>query len=163
MQPHKLSNAQNSLLVIKNKIAFFNDFTNKEVLTLAKEVEFKKYKKNEIVFEQNEKSKDVYYVINGSVEVLIGQMVKKSYSVKYINHVKLAILPKRSIFGEMAPITKEPRSARIVAREDGTTLLKFSIDDEVREDNKIILAYLYQKFVDILSDKLEKTTKNVYK
>jgi CRP-like cAMP-binding protein len=159
----KLTNAQNSLLVIKNKIAFFDDFTNDEVLMLAKGVEFKKYKQNEIVFEQNEKSKEIYYIINGSVQVLLGNMVKSAYSVKFTNHVPLAILRKRAIFGEMAPVTNEPRSARIVAHEDGTTLLKFAIDDETREDNKIVLAYLYQKFVDILSEKLKKTTQQVFK
>ena len=159
----KLTNAQNSLLVIKNKITFFNDFTNEEVLTLAKNVEFKKYKKGEIIFEQNEQSSEVYYIINGSVEVLLGEMIKQKYSIKYTNHIRLAILPRKSIFGEMAPITNEPRSARAVAFEDGTTLLKFSIDDEVREDNKVVLAYLYQKFIDILSEKLKATTKKVYK
>ena len=162
MSNQQLTNAQNTLLVVKSKLTFFDDFTNDEVLKLTKDVEFKKYKKGEFVFEQNERSKEIYYVINGSVNVLLGTMNKGSYSISYENHVLLATLGKRSIFGEMSAITGEPRSARIIANEDGTSLLKFGIDDEVRSDNKVVLAVLYQKFVEILSQKLKDTTKKVY-
>jgi CRP-like cAMP-binding protein len=162
LSAQQLTNAQNTLLVVKSKLAFFDDFTNDEVLKLTRDVEFKKYKKGEFVFEQNERSKEIYYVINGSVNVLLGVMNKGAYTVTYDKHVTLAVLPKRSIFGEMSAITGEPRSARIVANEDGTSLLKFGIDDEVRNDNKITLAVLYQKFVEVLSQKLKDTTKKVY-
>lgn len=158
----QLTNAQNTLLVVKNKLTFFDDFTNDEVLHLTKDVEFKKYNRGEFIFEQNERSKEIYYVINGSVAVLLGETKKGGYTVAYENHVSLATLGKRSIFGEMSAITGEPRSARVVAAEDGTSLLKFGIDDEPRKDNKVVLAILYQKFVEILSDKLKKTTKKVY-
>lgn len=158
----KLTNAQNTLLVIKNRLSFFDDFTNDEVLRITKDVEFKKYKRGEFIFEQNERSKEIYYVINGSVDVLLGMQKKGSYSISYENHVHLANLSKRAIFGEMSAITGEPRSARVISHEDGTSLLKFGIDDEVREDNKIIIALLYQKFVEILSEKLKTTTKKIY-
>lgn len=162
MANQQLTNAQNTLLVVKSKLSFFDDFTNDEVLRLTKDVEFKKYKQGEFIFEQNERSREIYYVINGSVNVMLGIMNKGSYTVSYENHVLLARLGKRSIFGEMSAITGEPRSARIIAAEDGTSLLKFGIDDEVSKDNKIILAILYQKFVEILSQKLKDTTKKVY-
>ena len=162
MTKTKLTNAQNSLLVIKNRLSFFDDFTNAEVLKITKDIEFKKYKKGEIVFEQGAKSTDIYYVIKGSVAVLLGKEKKSSYTVSYENHIELARLPKRSIFGEMSAITGEPRSARIIAAEDETNLLKFKIDKEVREDNKVILAVLYQQFVEILAEKLQALDKKLH-
>ena len=162
MSTQQLTNAQNTLLVIKNRLSFFDDFTNDEVLKITKDVEFKKYGLGEFIFEQSERSKEIYYVINGSVDVMLGIQKKGSYSVSYEKHVHLANLPKRSIFGEMSAITGEPRSARIISHEDGTSLLKFSIDDDVRKDNKIVIGILYQKFVEILSNKLKATTKKLY-
>lgn len=162
MSVQKLTNAQNTLLVIKSRLSFFDDFTNDEVLKITKDVEFKKYKKGEFVFEQSEKSKEIYYVINGSVDVFLGVQKKSSYSISYENHVHLATLSKRAIFGEMSAITGEPRSARVVSCEDDTSLLKFGIDDIPRKDNKVIIAILYQKFVEILSEKLKTTTKKIY-
>lgn len=157
-----LTNAQNTLLVIKSKLKFFDDFTNDEVLRLTKNVEFKRYNKGEFIFEQNERSRDIYYVIAGSVNVMLGEMHKSSYTISFGDHVSLARLGKRTIFGEMSAITGEPRSARIVAQEDNTSVLKFDIDDDVRPDNEVILAVLYQKFVEILAEKLKESTRKVY-
>ena len=162
MAINNLTNAQNSLLVIKNRLSFFDDFTNDEVLKITKDIEFKKYKKGEIIFEQAEMSTDIHYIMNGSVNVLLGSVKQGGWTVSYENHVSLAILPKRAIFGEMSAITGEKRSARIIANEDRTSLLKFKIDNEIRDDNKVIIALLYQQFIEVLSDKLKVLTKKLY-
>jgi CRP-like cAMP-binding protein len=158
----KLSNAQNTLLVIKSKIPFFDDFTNNEVITLTRDVTFVKYNENEIVFEQNSGGKDIYFVVQGSVDVLLGKMVKRGGRAKYAEHVKLATLKRRSLFGEMSAITGERRSARCVSTIDGTTLLRFKVVSKVEDSNKIILAILYYKFIDILVQKLKILDEKVY-
>ena len=158
----KLTNAQSTLLVIKSKIPFFDDFTNAEVIELTKEVTFVKYNQGETVFEQNTGGKDIYFVVQGSVDVLLGKLIKRQGRVQYREHVKLATLEKRSLFGEMSAITGERRSARCVSAKDGTTLLRFKVVKEVSEENKIILAILYYKFIDILSTKLKILNEKVY-
>ena len=73
-----------------------------------------------IVSEGEEHSNALYFVLEGMVDVY------RAY--KKVNESRLAILKPGEIFGEMAVILDEPRSATIVARA-GTVLLEVRRED----------------------------------
>ncbi len=54
------------LLEIKDKIKFFRNLEDDEIVILLKNVIFKKYVRNEIIFSQGENKDDyIYYLLSG--------------------------------------------------------------------------------------------------
>ncbi len=158
-----LTNAQNALLTKKSDIPFFADLSNDEVLTVATDVNFLRLDKNAMIFEQGDTSMAIYYVVRGSVEILIDRIDEESGETA---HIPVASLPRRSFFGEMAFITGEPRSARAVAAEDDTAVLTFNILNDVDSgDLQTIraLALVYYYFAQDLAGKLKVTSANYAK
>ena len=80
----------------------------------------KNYKKNQLIIKEGEISDDVYLIYNGSC-----------YVTKYIDKVYkvINILKTGELFGEMAVFDENRRSATIIAKDEGTTCLKFPKDD----------------------------------
>lgn len=85
-----------------------------------------KFLKNKIIFQEGERSSDVYYILEGSVYV-----TKKMHDTFKV----LTYLDKGDIFGEMGVLEETIRSATIITRED-STFLKFT-KEEFKEILKI--------------------------
>ncbi|MEJ5272695.1 MAG: cyclic nucleotide-binding domain-containing protein [Spirochaetota bacterium] len=85
-----------------------------------------KFPKNKIIFQEGERSSDVYYILEGSVYV-----TKKMHDTFKV----LTYLDKGDIFGEMGVLEETIRSATIITRED-STFLKFT-KEEFKEILKI--------------------------
>ena len=66
-----------------------------------------KYAKGAIIFKEDDKSTDLYIILDGIVEI--------SYIDHNNNKVALAKLEKSTILGEMSFISGEPRSAKKLA------------------------------------------------
>lgn len=157
-----LTNAQNALLAKKSDIPFFADLTHEEVLKVTEEVEFLRINKGERIFDQGDKSTSIYYVVRGSVEIVI----KKENEKGEIEHIPVATLQKRAFFGEMAFITGDPRTARAIAAENDTAILTFKIVNDVESgDLSTIktLALVYFYFAQDLAQKLKVTSANYAK
>ncbi len=92
----------------------------------------RKVKKNQKVFSQNDKSRDMYYIQSGSVII---QRHKEG------EVLTLATLNKGSIFGEMALIDDKARSATAVACED-TELAVITEDEYASRISKVPPWYL---------------------
>ncbi len=148
-----LNEAQKTLLKVRERFSFFKNMNDSEVLSVTSEVRMLKLKNGEIIFEQNTSGKDVFFIIGGLVSI--------SVSEDGVDRIEVARLGGETIFGEMAPITKEKRSARAMAAKDGTTLLSFRIDDEIDDKKAKASAILYKNFTSMLADKLIKTNKMV--
>jgi len=74
----------------------------------------------------------------------------------------VATIPSGSMFGEMAFLTKKPRSATIIAHKEGTTILSFQIDDtKCTQMFSYPFAKLYNNVALDLSQKLERANKRL--
>jgi len=153
-----LTEAQETLLSIKSRLDFFENFTNDEVLRITEDVLFVRYKRGEVIFEQASTCKDIYYVINGTARIVYGRETAKGFK----EHMVLANIPKHGIFGEMAAITSEPRSARAIAAVEGTMLLKFAIKEEIPQEDEMLFTNLYYQFIGVLQTKLLASGNRLY-
>lgn len=107
-----------------------------------------KLPKNKIIFQEGERSSDVYYILEGSVYV-----TKKMHDTFKV----LTYLEKGDIFGEMGVLEETIRSATIITRED-STFLKFT-----KEEFKEILK-IHPRWIDkIIQDMSERIIKMIQK
>ncbi|MBF0432781.1 MAG: Crp/Fnr family transcriptional regulator [Fibrobacteria bacterium] len=79
----------------------------------------RKVKKNQKVFTQKDKSREMYYIEKGSIKIQQHNEGKTT---------ELAILEKGALFGEMAVIDGKPRSATAIAIEDSELIVVTSED-----------------------------------
>lgn len=78
----------------------------------------KTYKRDEVIFRQNDFADSMYDILSGSVGIYI------AYGTEDEN--RLAVLKAGHTLGEMGLIDMAPRSATAVALEDGTVLAQIS-------------------------------------
>jgi len=150
------SNAENTLLKIKQSIPFFSKLSDGEIMAIVRDVQFKKYNKFEIIFEQDSKD-EAFIVAKGRVNIAVGELQRVGLLERYANFKTIVNLPVKSVFGEMSAITGEKRSARATAYDPDTMLISFKIDDDINDENAEVFIKMYKELIDILSDKLRKT------
>lgn len=146
-----LSNAQQNLIKIKSKLECFDNMSDADVMQVTNNVEFLQFGANEIIFDQGKEGKNVFYIVRGSVKVFAYNEEERG------NFKHLATLSEGNVFGEMSPISGEPRSARTVTATGNTILLTFSFHKEMEEENKKAMFQLYKNFVKIIAKKLVET------
>ncbi len=102
----------------------FADFGQEELETAISLAKVKNFKKGDVIWQEGEKGSSILCIISGRVEVRAKNLFGKE--------VKLAELKERDFLGEVAYITKKPRTATIIALED-TEVLEFeeSAMDEI--------------------------------
>lgn len=104
------------------------------------------YKDNEVIFEEDSNSRDIYIIENGKVEI--------SMSIDG-DKVRIALLEKGEFFGEMAPITGVVRSATATAVGD-TYLVPLTMEEmleRMQTDPEFMLSVLRK-----LMNRLRNTT-----
>lgn len=149
-----LTPAESTLLKIKDKFAFFRTLGHEEILAVTHHVGFLKLRRGEVVFEQDSTGQEVYFIVKGSVEISTRGKVTDKTGREMMKKITLAVLGADHVFGEMAPLTGDPRSAKATAVEDNTTILKFNISENVTAENWGAFIELYQSFVQVMSEKL---------
>jgi len=151
------SNAENTLLKIKSSIPFISKLSDGEILAIVRDVQFKKYNKFEVIFEQDSRDEEAFIVVKGRVNIAVGELQRIGLLERFANFQTIVNLPVKSVFGEMSAITGEKRSARATAYDPDTMLISFKIDDDINDENADVFIKMYKEVVDILSDKLRKT------
>ena len=101
------------------KIHLFQSLEEAELQAIAEQLTEVHYAAGAVIFEQNIKAENFYLIYEGRVRITRRQDSKK---------VELAVFVKNDYFGEMALISKRPRSATATAVED-TFLLVLSRKD----------------------------------
>lgn len=81
----------------------------------------KEFKQDDIICIEGSEGHTAFLVLKGCVKVVIGTFDVKSKD--------LAIIPVGSIFGEMSMLENAPRSATIIAGNEGVTVLEINKDD----------------------------------
>lgn len=154
----KLSREMSMLLAVRKKIHFFDNLSDEEIVGLTKESEFIRPKKGTHIFEQGDFGKKIYYIVNGKVDIY--GFNEKADSDDPFSH--LTTLDEGMVFGEIAAITGETRTARATVASDDTFILSMSMHTEISCSNALAFVKMYRNVIEALSSKLIKTNNQLY-
>jgi CRP-like cAMP-binding protein len=134
--------ATSQLLKVAKRISIFKDIPDSVLIKIVKNVKIIKYHNGEIVIKEKEVTKSMFYILLGEVEV--------------IKHNKIiATLNKQTIFGEIASLLNQPRSATIIASKENTTIIEFEIDfNLMKGELGYYFAIIYKNLAIELAKKL---------
>jgi CRP-like cAMP-binding protein len=102
-----VSNNQESRLA---NIGLLEGLADEEKNNLEKRCRWRRYKTSEQILDKDSNDRDVYFVAEGTVQVVNFSMTGRE--------IALARLHSGSFFGELSAIDGEPRSASVIALED---------------------------------------------
>lgn len=141
------------LAYLKNKI-ITKGMSLKEIIILCDYAQIISHKPKEVIFEEGELSRDIYFIIEGKVNLL-----KWDEEKKY--KLNIAQLAQNEMFGEMSFLDGEPRSSSVIA-ETPTRLLKISQADINPENPKTRAIYntLINNIAEININRLRSTNQN---
>ena len=106
-----------------------------------------RFKSQDVIFDENDVGDDMYIIVSGEVE--ISKKVNNAYK-------SLMDLKQGDIFGEMAIVDKEPRSARAIAKTD---VLVCALTDQVVENLINHNASFAKHLLKILTARLRETNR----
>lgn len=139
--------AQEKLLLFSPKISIFKMIDKKRILGLTKNVQFVRFKKDEIVFNQGNKGKEIYIILSGTIALYNDDNPTRINKSTYLTTLK-----QGAIVGEMAPFTGETRSAKAIVDSQQCILLKFEINEDKGHEADLLL--LYKNALKSISEKL---------
>ncbi|EJF07841.1 cyclic nucleotide-binding protein [Thiovulum sp. ES] len=145
----KLTKAQKILVDFHQKFELFKGMNTKELLAVVEKVRFIKLEKDEKIFQKGHTGKEFFYIIDGSVSILVD------------GNLRVALLNRKTFFGEMAFITKKPRNASAFVESDQATLLVINIKDTVEPTEPEAFSKLYKNISEVLVDKVEEMNRKL--
>jgi len=105
-----------------SSFSILQGLTARQIDIISTFLTFERFRKQEIVFRQGEQGTALYFIVSGSVDISLNITVDGVSEKK-----RLQIISAGTIFGEMALIDRQPRSAEVTAREN-LTCLKMDLD-----------------------------------
>ena len=145
----KVSTNHKETLDKVRRIAFFSDFSDADLLRLLKICHTRKYSSGEQVFRQGEKGDRLYVLVGGEVNL-----------IKHFDDGQerlLATMKPGDVFGEMAVVDEEPRSADAVAASPAMVI---EVHDQLLNDlNDTLALKLFRKFAILVTKKLRDFTR----
>ena len=102
---------------IMRGIPIFRDLTRKEMRAVEHILHHRSYKKDEVVFNEDEPGVGMYIIESGAIHIKMGN-----------EQNLLAVLTRGDFFGEMALLLESPRSATAVATKPANLLGFFQPD-----------------------------------
>lgn len=140
---------------VLKKIPFFRGLTVKELDTILSGMSEKRFRKNQIVFEEGSIGDTFYIVKSGSIRI-----TKQISDGKVKEEETLGIRKAGEFFGEMALIDDEPRSAKAVAHVGAVLILMERKYFDYVIKNNANVAY---NTVQTLSQRLRDTDEHLIK
>ncbi len=131
-------------------VPLFSELEDKEIDILLKAAEKKKYRKNKVIFFEDEFGDVFFLIISGKIKVT---------KISPDGHeIILSILKEGDFFGEMSLLDNEPRSATAIALDDSELIvLKQKNFLSILYENKVLL----RKLLSVLSQRLRKADKKI--
>jgi CRP/FNR family transcriptional regulator, cyclic AMP receptor protein len=99
-------------VIILKSINLFSEISENDLLAIAMQLREIQYEENTVVFEQGDLGTSLYIVATGEVEVIVNGKV-------------VSTIGEKNIFGELAALDPEPRSATIKTTKNS---LLFQVD-----------------------------------
>lgn len=149
------NNDEQALKAELGKSLLFQGLTQKELSTVSKKINLRRYQKGEHVFFQGDPGAALYVILEGEIHI---ERIESS------KRIHLASLGKGMFFGELALVYDASRSATAYVSENSTLfcLFKHDLDNilaqQPRLANKIIL-----NLARILADRLKATNERLTK
>ncbi len=145
---NKLSVSQEKLLEISDKIYLFDGIEKEDIIRMTTLVKFKRYAKGDVIMNAGDKSREIYFILNGTAVVVVeGKKI-------------VATIESGCMFGEMAFLTNKPRNATILSYKEGTTIISFEVNDaKCNEIYSYPFALLYKNIALDLTRKIELANK----
>lgn len=110
----------NKIDLIKDQL-LMEGLTEEELFVLSFLLKEETYPPKSVIIEENETSDDIYFIVEGEVELLKFDIAEQNW--RLIDRLRTG-----NMFGEMAFLDSSPRSLRVEAT-DYTTVLKLSKAD----------------------------------
>ena len=154
----KLTKPQSMLVTIKDRIHFFTDMAEEDIITVTKNVDFLRLKEGDVIFEQHSTGSEIYYIINGTVDI-------SGYSERAHNEehqARLTTLREGQVFGELGPVLDEGRTAKATVSSDDAFILVMELKDTVECSNPKAFAMVYKNLMKSLARKLIDTNNQLY-
>src|SRR5713226_8792428 len=115
MQPERKLAPRMSPTDVLKRVPLFSDLADAELARFSDVIREREYPKNSVILFEDDPGDALYIVSTGQVKVvLIGEDGRE---------VILSVLGEGEVFGEMALIDDEPRSAHVIAMEDSTLVV----------------------------------------
>jgi len=154
----KISREMSMLLAVRNKIHFFDDLCDEEVVGLINHSEFIRPSKGHHIFEQGDFGKEIYYIVNGKVDIYgFNEQLDGDDPFSH-----LTTLHEGMVFGEIGAITGEARTARASVASEDAFILSISMHTEVSCSNAVPFVKVYKNVIESLASKLISTNNQLY-
>jgi CRP-like cAMP-binding protein len=139
------SPAMIKLIEVKDTLSMFKSLSELDIKKVIKDISFKKFKKGEIVLREGEVSEEIYYIVTGNCNVVVGRKI-------------VGKLTGQQLFGEIASLTKQPRSATVRSTTDTMTIV-FKLAFKEVDLYPYAFAILFRNFTLELVRKLDSVNK----
>jgi len=141
---------------IFKKISLFRELSNQELIKIGNLTQKVSFNPKNIVFRKGDAGDALYLIREGEMEVLA-----PSPEAEEVEDV-VAVLKPGELFGEMALVEGEPRSATVRARTDAKLLrIKKEYFEDLMKHEHIIALKIYKRLTIILSHRLRETTERL--
>ena len=149
-----------TLIDIKDSIPFFKTLTGDEIKTIITDIRFIKYRAEEVVIEQESEGEEIFIILSGSCTVFY-RMVDSKEVKRKVTFIPMAKLGKKEVFGEISTVAEMPRTARVIANSDDTSLLAIKLDLH-NDSHNDILVKVYRSFLKEVSKKILEANKSLH-
>lgn len=129
------------IIQFKKNISIFNNMSDEEIAFVVKDVEFLEYSLGEVIIQQGDMDRRIYLLLRGECKVLV-------------NNKEVATIKHRQTFGEFSPITKQKRTASIVA-SSATKVIAFDLALDQVEQKMKGFSSLYTNIINELFKKID--------
>lgn len=154
----ELSREMSMLLSVRNKIHFFDNLSDEEIVSLTNYSEFIRPLKGTHIFEQGDFGKEIYYILTGKVDIHgYNEQAGKNDQFSH-----LATLEEGMVFGEIGAIIGEARSARASVASDDAFILSISVHTDISNSNSVSFVKMYKNIIESISSKLTTANKQLY-
>jgi len=102
------------------QVELFQGLNSAQVAELVELIQYHQFSSGDVIFRQDSDGDQIYVIANGQVEIRIQDGNQTGYAAVYLG--------SGQVFGEMALIDQGPRSATVIAAEDGTQVYGFPIE-----------------------------------
>ena len=129
----------------KNKISILKGLSDESIKMVIQECKLLKYNLGETIIQQGDNTKNVFYLMNGKIKVLV-------------NKKEVGMINSHQAFGEFSAIANEKRNATLIATEP-CKVISFILALDKLEDEFSGFAGLYKNICNELIIKVDEANK----